>query len=104
MADNPHVTAVSCGAISSNYQKDRLLNVCSRIELIPLCPLWDRDGLEIMQEIIDSGLKAIIVKTACAGLDERHLGHPIDDSFLNHMVEINKKYESHVCGEGFFNF
>ncbi|MFN9981464.1 MAG: hypothetical protein ACK53Y_16180, partial [bacterium] len=36
----PEVTAVSCGAILSTYQRTRFEHVCSRLSLIPLAFLW----------------------------------------------------------------
>ncbi|KII68732.1 Diphthine--ammonia ligase [Thelohanellus kitauei] len=50
--------------------------------------------------MIESGLEAIIIKTACAGLLERHLSHPINSEFFEIMKELQTKYGAHVCGEG----
>ena len=39
----PEVEAVSSGAIHSTYQKNRVENVCGRLGLKSLAPLWKRE-------------------------------------------------------------
>ena len=48
---HPEVTGVSCGAIVSNYQRLRLENVCLRLGLTPLCFLWQRERLGLLDEV-----------------------------------------------------
>lgn len=70
----PDVQGVSVGAILSNYQRVRVEHVCQRLSLTPLCYLWQRDQAELLTEMIDSGLEAIIIKVAGIGLATKHLG------------------------------
>jgi uncharacterized protein (TIGR00290 family) len=63
----PDVTAVSSGAILSNYQRLRVENVCSRLGLTSLAYLWQKDQSTLLREMIDSGLEAIMVKVASMG-------------------------------------
>lgn len=56
--------AISVGAILSDYQRVRVENVCSRLGLISLAYLWRRDQKELLQEMIDSRLHAIIIKVS----------------------------------------
>lgn len=66
--------AVSSGAILSNYQKNRIQNVCRRLNLESLTYLWNADQAFLFEEIISSGIEAIIVKVAALGLSTKHLG------------------------------
>lgn len=50
------------GAILSDYQRVRVENVCSRLNLISLAYLWRRDQTELLQEMIDCQVHAIIIK------------------------------------------
>ena len=52
-------------------------NVCSRLGLVSLAPLWRRDQSELLQEMIDCGVEAVIIKCAALGLEERHLGRSL---------------------------
>lgn len=74
------ITAVSCGAILSSYQKNRLENVCRRLNMVPLCYLWGADQKRLFDEMIDANLEAIIVKVATLGLNKKHLGKQIKEA------------------------
>ena len=56
------VTAVSVGAILSDYQRVRVEHVCSRLGLTVLAFLWQRDQSELLSEMISAGLEAVLVK------------------------------------------
>lgn len=44
--------AISVGAIHSNYQGNRAQNVCDRLGIKMLAYLWERDQVELLQEMI----------------------------------------------------
>lgn len=54
--------AVAVGAILSDYQRVRVENVCSRLNLVSLAYLWRRDQTELLQEMIDCQVHAILIK------------------------------------------
>jgi len=56
--------AVSVGAIFSDYQRLRVENVCQRLNIKMLAYLWHRDQKELLQEMIDSDLSAILIKVS----------------------------------------
>lgn len=48
---------------------------CSRLGLVSLAYLWRRDQGELLQEMIESGVEAVVIKVAALGLDpNKHLG------------------------------
>ncbi|KAK9457621.1 hypothetical protein V1511DRAFT_494136 [Dipodascopsis uninucleata] len=96
---HPDVAAVSVGAIFSTYQRSRVENVCSRLGLAVLAYLWMRPQNDLLDEMIQSGLHAILVKTAALGLDSFHLGKSLAD-LRDTFMELNKSFGFHVCGEG----
>ncbi|GLT68062.1 hypothetical protein SLA2020_403240 [Shorea laevis] len=96
----PSVTAVSSGAIASDYQRLRVESVCSRLGLVSLAYLWKQDQSLLLQEMMTNGIVAITVKVAAMGLDPRkHLGKDIEflKSYLHKLKEL---YGINVCGEG----
>ncbi|XP_059437744.1 diphthine--ammonia ligase isoform X3 [Corylus avellana] len=96
----PSVTAVSSGAIASDYQRLRVESVCSRLGLVSLAYLWKQDQSLLLQEMMTNGIVAITVKVAAMGLDPRkHLGKDIGflKSYLHKLKEL---YGINVCGEG----
>lgn len=48
----PSITAVSSGAIASDYQRLRVENVCSRLGLISLAYLWKLDQSYLLQQMV----------------------------------------------------
>ncbi|KAI9562364.1 putative diphthine--ammonia ligase [Daphnia sinensis] len=94
------VEAVSVGAILSNYQRVRVENVCGRLGLVSLSYLWQRDQEELLEEMIGSGMNAILIKVAALGLDpKKHLGRSIQQC-QNELTELKGKFGLNVCGEG----
>eukprot|EP01006_Ploeotia_vitrea_P037365 TRINITY_DN66123_c7_g2_i1.p1 TRINITY_DN66123_c7_g2~~TRINITY_DN66123_c7_g2_i1.p1 ORF type:complete len:746 (-),score=26.81 TRINITY_DN66123_c7_g2_i1:171-2336(-) len=103
----PDVEAVCSGAILSNYQRLRVENVCSRLGLVSLSYLWQRDQMELLQELRQTGMKIILVKVACMGLNpNKHLGMTLNcladeistNSELQYMYPTGEggEYESFV--------
>ncbi len=96
----PCVSAVSSGAILSNYQRLRIENVCVRLGLLSLSPLWRQPQRLLLKEMIDSGLDAVLVKVSSLGLDPcKHLGRSIRDLFPV-FERLWKEHRFHICGEG----
>ncbi|EUD69076.1 hypothetical protein C922_00768 [Plasmodium inui San Antonio 1] len=95
----PHVNAVSCGAIQSNYQKRRLEHVCQRLNLQILAYLWERDQKELLQNMIEGGLEAILVKIASYGLGKEHVGKSIKEMY-SYLEMMSDKHGLSICGEG----
>ncbi|GMI79146.1 hypothetical protein like AT3G04480 [Hibiscus trionum] len=96
----PSVTAVSSGAIASDYQRLRVESICSRLGLVSLAYLWKQDQSLLLQEMITNGIMAITVKVAAMGLDPaKHLGKEI--AFLKpYLHKLKDLYGINVCGEG----
>ena len=94
------VEGVSSGAIRSTYQRNRVENICTRLEMISMAYLWERNQAELLQEMIDSNLDAILIKVACYGLvPHKHLGKTIKE-MRPFMIELEKQFGANVCGEG----
>ncbi|KAG8766615.1 hypothetical protein FRC12_006750 [Ceratobasidium sp. 428] len=98
-AAHPDIQGVSVGAILSNYQRVRVDHVCQRLSLTPLCYLWQRDQRELMSEMIEAGVEAILIKVAGIGLQERHLGRTLAQ-MEPAFHKLHDMYGAHICGEG----
>ncbi|XP_060790586.1 diphthine--ammonia ligase isoform X3 [Neoarius graeffei] len=94
------VEAVSVGAILSDYQRVRVENVCSRLQLQPLAYLWRREQAALLSEMISSGLEAFLIKVAAYGLNPgTHLGKTLVE-MEPYLHQLSEKYGVHICGEG----
>lgn len=94
------IEAVSVGAIFSEYQSVRVENICQRLNLKMLAYLWHKEQAQLMRDMIESGLDAILIKVATLGLTpEKHLGKHLYE-IHPHLVEMAQKYGLNICGEG----
>ncbi|KAI8896356.1 hypothetical protein BC833DRAFT_597748 [Globomyces pollinis-pini] len=98
-ADYPDVEGVASGAILSNYQRVRLEHVCKRLGLVSLAYLWQRNQSELLAEMIEFNMEAIVVKVAAFGLSQKHLGKTIEE-LEPHLLDTESKFGMNVCGEG----
>ncbi|XP_063933446.1 diphthine--ammonia ligase-like [Zophobas morio] len=96
---HPEIEGVSVGAVLSTYQKNRVENVCTRLKLVPLAFLWQKNETDLLNEMLLSGLNAVVIKVAALGLNPSHLGMTLKE-LQPHLLEMNEKYGLHVCGEG----
>lgn len=95
----PEVKGVSSGAIKSTYQKNRVEDVCNRLNLKSLAPLWDLEQVSLLEDMVNNKMEAILVRVASAGLEEKHLGKTIIE-LKEYLLYTMKEYGNHCCGEG----
>ncbi|GLI61050.1 hypothetical protein VaNZ11_003310 [Volvox africanus] len=96
----PGIQAVASGAIASDYQRLRVENVCSRLNLVSLAYLWHQPQRLLLRGMVESGVEAILVKVACLGLHPRmHLGRTIT-AMEPTLLSLADAYGCNVCGEG----
>lgn len=73
---------------------------CSRLKLVSLAYLWRRDQTELLQEMINCNVHAIIIKVAALGLyPDRHLSKSLKE-MQPYLLKMKDKYGLNVCGEG----
>ena len=88
------------GVIYSDYQRERLLKISKKVGLKLIAPLWRRSAEKILEKIIQSGFKSIIVAVAAYGLDETWLGRELNMDTMKRLKEKAERYQIHICGEG----
>ncbi|KAM0680890.1 hypothetical protein COBT_004144, partial [Conglomerata obtusa] len=94
--------AVSSGAILSEYQKNRVENVCNRLGLSSLTPLWNMDQEKLLNDMINCGLDAKIVKIAADGFEKECVGFNLTQmkSKIESFRRKGKSFYFNFCGEG----
>ncbi len=94
------VEGIVTGAVWSDYQWDRMNIVCGDLDLKVMTPLWRKDQDMILNEIIGSGIKAIIIGCYAEGLDESWLGRELNEDAAKELRELRDKHGISVIGEG----
>jgi len=94
------IDGVVSGAISSRYQKVRIEKICRELNLKSVTPLWQEDPTTLLEEILNLNFEVVIVGVYAYGFDQSWLGRKIDSTTMNDLIELNKKYQVSLVGEG----
>lgn len=95
-----NIEAIVTGALYSVYQASRIQKICEKLDLICLSPLWQKNELKYLNELIKNKFEVIITGIAAYPLDASWLGRKIDKKFVRDVKQLHKKYEIHPAGEG----
>ncbi len=94
------VDGVVTGAIASDYQWDRINEVCADIGLRTLSPLWRKDQYLLLDSILEAQVRAIFVNVSAEGMGPEWLGRELDRSSLEELKKLARKHGMNVAGEG----
>lgn len=94
------VDGVVTGAVWSDYQWDRMNIVCGELGLVVLSPLWRKDQDMVMDQLLDSGVRAMIVGCYAEGLDESWLGRILDAGAVEELKALRERFGISIMGEG----
>ena len=88
------------GGIKSKFQKEKFENICSKLNLIAITPLWDTEPEQYMNELIDSGFNFILTTVTSDGLDDSWLGKIISKSDIVTLKSLSEKFGFNLNFEG----
>jgi len=88
------------GGILSEFQKNIFDRVCSKLNLKLISPLWQKEQIEYMKNLIESNFRFIITSVSADGLDEKWLGKEITIQDLEKLDQLSKKYGFNINFEG----
>ncbi|MCW4019604.1 MAG: TIGR00289 family protein [Candidatus Bathyarchaeota archaeon] len=94
------VEGIVSGAVFSEYQKTRIDRICKELGFMSIAPLWHEDPAKLMNELIEQGFHAIITGVYAHGFDAGWLGRRIDTGSLSDLIELKRKYQVSIIGEG----
>jgi len=89
-----------CGAIASDYQWSRLHAICHRLGKPLFSPLWRKDQVVLLEDMLRSGLRFIISGVYAQGFDEGWLGKTITPGSLEELLTLRERFRISVSGEG----
>jgi len=94
------VEGVVTGAIASDYQWDRINGVCHKLGLKVFSPLWRKDQLTILNDMLQAGMRAMIVGVYSDGLGQEWLGRMLDREAVDQLSVMSKVKGMNASGEG----
>ncbi len=94
------IEGVISGAVESVYQASRIEKICNKLKIACFNPLWQKNQLELLEDLIKNGFEVIVVGVFAYPFDEKWLGRKIDVKFINEIKKLQEKYKINVAGEG----
>ena len=98
--ENFSVEGIVHGGILSEYQKDNFSLVCKKNQLEIVSPLWNKDSEFYMKELLNENFEYIISTVSSDGLNDSWLGKTIDESNLDELQKLQKKFHFNLNFEG----
>ncbi len=92
------IDGIVTGAVRSTYQASRVQRICRELGVWCFNPLWLKDQVELLQEVIDRGIVAVISGVFAEPLDESYLGKAIDPAMVAKLAKL--KHRINPAGEG----
>jgi ABC transporter with metal-binding/Fe-S-binding domain ATP-binding protein len=93
------VQAIVTGAIESVYQASRVQTITNNLKMECFNPLWQRDQIELLEELIQKKFDVILIGTFGYGMDKL-IGRRIDKDFVEEMKLLRDRLKINPAGEG----
>jgi diphthine-ammonia ligase len=94
------IDGIVTGAVESVYQATRIQQICNRLNVWCVNPLWKRKQKPLLEETVVEGFKTIISGVFAYPLDQSWLGKQIDEDMIEKLVALSVKYGLSPSGEG----
>jgi ABC transporter with metal-binding/Fe-S-binding domain ATP-binding protein len=94
------IKGIVTGAVESVYQSTRIQKICNKFKIECFNPLWQKNQIELLEELIKNKFEVIITGIAAEGFDESWLGRKIDNRTIEDLKNLKKKYKISLSGEG----
>ncbi len=88
------------GAIASDFQWSRFNRICEKVGIKCYGPVWRKDQMRVMKDIVHAGFEIVIAGVSAEGLDESWLGRHIDDACLRDLEKLKDEKGINPSGEG----
>ena len=98
--ENFSIEGIVHGGILSKYQKDNFSLICKKNKLEIISPLWNKEPLSYMKELLDENFEYIISTVSSDGLDDSWLGKKINENDLDELLTLQKKFSFNLNFEG----
>jgi asparagine synthase (glutamine-hydrolysing) len=94
------IECVVTGAVESVYQESRIQKICDKLNLECFNPLWQKNQIELLQDLIKNKFKVVIIGVAAHPFDRAWLGREINEKFIKDILIIYEEYKINTAGEG----
>src|SRR3989338_7707058 len=94
------IRGIVTGAVESVYQASRVQKICNKLGLECFNPLWQKNQLELLKELIKERFRVIVTGVSAYPLNGSWLCREINKEFISDIKKLNEKYQINPAGEG----
>ncbi len=94
------IEGIVTGAVKSTYQASRVQRICHELGIWCFNPLWLMDQVELLHEVLQKGITAIISGVFAEPLDKSYLGAAIDSKMIERLAKVGSTHHINPAGEG----
>ena len=98
--DQFHIEGLVHGGIKSQFQKEKFESLCSKLDLVAITPLWNKEPEKYMNDLLDSDFIFIMISVTSDGLDDTWLGKEITKSDIDTLKNLSVKFGFNLNFEG----
>ena len=88
------------GCISSKFQLDIFQDICDKLNVRLISPLWNIDSDYYYEQLLRQGFEIMITRVAALGLDSNWLGKIITKDNYSVLKKLSHKYQFNMTFEG----
>jgi len=88
------------GGILSEFQKNHFEDICKKLNLKIISPLWGTDQKKYLEKLIESGFRYLITSVSSAGLDDSWLGKEITQKEIVELEKLSQNHGFNLSFEG----
>ena len=88
------------GGIKSQFQKEKFENLCLKLNLNLISPLWNTEPEQYMNDLLDSDFEFIMTTVSSDGLDDSWLGKSISKTDIDTLKQLSQKFGFNLNFEG----
>lgn len=94
------IAGVVTGAVESIYQASRVQKITDELGIECFNPLWQKDQMELLNDLVTLGFEVIISGVAADPFDESWLGRKIDRYTIAQLEMFKDQLKLNPAGEG----
>jgi ABC transporter with metal-binding/Fe-S-binding domain ATP-binding protein len=94
------IEGIVTGALASVYQASRIQKLCDTLKIQCFNPLWQKNQITLLEELMQNKFEVIIVGVFAYPLDKTWIGRKIDAQFISDVKKMQEKYSINPAGEG----
>jgi len=97
---NYGLEGIVTGAVKSVYQSTRVQRICKQLGLWCFNPLWLKDEIELLKEVVKDKYEVVISGVFAFPLDREFLGRRLDEVIIGKLERLKEEYGLSPAGEG----